>query len=156
MNTKIVTTNRKAFHDYSILEKYEAGLVLAGYEIKSLRVNGANLTDGFVNFKGGEAFLGNVHIPPYVQQSTHVKDYDPRRERKLLMHKSEIAKLFARTREKGLALVPLQVYFSRRGIAKVELGLGKGKKTYSKKATIKRRDIERETDQELKFKKRMI
>ena len=144
MEKKSVANNRKAFHDYTILEKYEAGLVLAGYEVKSLRTGQANLTDGFVNFSRDEAYLDNVHIPAYAQQSSHILDFNSRRKRKILMHKREISSLFAKTREKGLTLVPLEIYFNQRGVAKVLLGLGKGKKTVDKRETLKKKDMERE------------
>ncbi len=145
MERKSVANNRKAFHDYTILEKYEAGLVLAGYEVKSLRAGQSNLTDGFVNFtSAGEAYLDNVHIPAYTHISTHILDFDSRRKRKILMHKREIKNLFAKTREKGLTLVPLEIYFNARGVAKVSLGLGKGKKSFDKRETLKKRDVERE------------
>ncbi|MHB9155884.1 MAG: SsrA-binding protein SmpB [Endomicrobiales bacterium] len=150
MEKKTVATNRKAFHNYEILETYEAGMVLAGYEVKSLRKGDVNLTDGFVHFAGGQAYLENVHIAPYAQQSTHVQDYNSRRPRKLLLHKGEVVRLFSRTREKGLALIPLELYFSPRGHAKVTLGLGRGKKTVDKRETLKRRDIEREMQRERK------
>ena len=149
MEKKIVATNRKAFHDFEILETFEAGIVLAGYEVKSLRKGEANLTDGFVGFKGDEAYLENIHIAPYTQQSTHVQDYNSRQRRKLLLHKSEIVRLSQRTREKGLTLVPIEIYFSERGIAKVKLGLAKGKRLADKRETLKRRDIERETRREM-------
>ena len=144
MERKVAANNRKAFHDYTILEKYEAGLVLAGYEVKSLRQGQANLTDGFVNFSKDGAYLENVHIPPYAQQSTHILDFNSRRKRKILMHRREIKVLFDKTREKGLTLVPLELYFNQRGVAKVLLGLGKGKKDYDKRESIKKRDLERE------------
>jgi SsrA-binding protein len=144
MEKKTIANNRKAFYSYAILEKLEAGIVLTGYEVKSLRKSSANLTDGFVNFKKNEAFLENVHIPPYAQQSTHILDFNSRRPRKILMHRIEMRNLFAKTREKGLTLVPLEIYFSPKGRAKVLLGLGKGKKTVDKRETIKKRDVERE------------
>ena len=144
MERKVVANNRKAFHDYTILDKYEAGMVLAGYEVKSLRSGQANLTDGFVNFKGDEAFLENVHIPAYAQQSSHILDFNSRRKRKVLMHAREIKALSEKTREKGLTLVPLEIYFNQRGTAKVLLGLGKGKRTVDKRESLKKRDIERE------------
>ena len=144
MERKVAANNRKAFHDYTILEKYEAGLVLAGYEVKSLRQGQANLTNGFVNFSKDGAYLENVHIPPYAQQSTHILDFNSRRKRKILMHRREIKVLFDKTREKGLTLVPLELYFNQRGVAKVLLGLGKGKKDYDKRESIKKRDLERE------------
>jgi SsrA-binding protein len=144
MEKKTVANNRKAFHDYTILDKYEAGLVLAGYEVKALRDGKASLVDGFVNFTKNEAYLENVHIPAYAQQSTHILDFNSRRKRKILMHKKEIVKLFNNTREKGLTLVPLEIYFNKNGIAKVLLGLAKGKKAYDKRESIKKRDVERE------------
>ena len=150
MDKKVVATNRKAFHDFEILEKYEAGLVLAGYEVKSIRQGHVNLTDGFVYFNDGEAFLENVNISPYAQQSTHVSEYEPRRKRKILLHKNEILRLFARTREKGLSLVPLEIFFSPKGHAKVVLGLAKGKRTIDKRETLRRRETEREMQKELK------
>jgi SsrA-binding protein len=149
MNNKIVTTNRKAFHDYLILETFEAGMVLAGYEVKSLRKGEVNLTDGFVSFKNGEAFIENVHIAPYSQISTHVQDYDARQRRKILLHKNEIKRLYARVREKGLTVVPLEIFFSPRGLAKVKLGLAKGKRAADKRETLKRKDMEREIRREL-------
>jgi SsrA-binding protein len=150
MDKKIITTNRKALHDYAILETYEAGLVLAGYEVKSIRRSQVNLTDGFVRFANGEAYLDNVHIAPYEHQSTHVQDYNSRRARKLLLHKNEITRLFARVREKGLTMVPLELYFSPRGKAKVSLGLAKGKRAADKRETLKRKDIAREMQREIK------
>ncbi len=150
LNKKTVATNRKAFHDFEILETFEAGLVLAGYEVKSVRAGEVNLTDGFVSFSNNEAYLDNIHIAPYAQRSTHVQEYDSRRRRKLLLHKGEIVRLFNRTREKGLALIPLELYFSGAGLAKVTLGLGRGKRAVDKRETLKRRDIEREMRRELK------
>ena len=149
LKQKVVTTNRKAYHNYTIVETYEAGLMLAGYEVKSLRAGDANLTDGFVSFRGDEAFIENIHIPPYAQQSTHIQDYDTRRRRKLLLNKREIVALSAKVREKGLTVVALELYFNERGIAKLEIGLGKGKRTVDKRETLKRRDIDRETQREL-------
>ena len=149
LEKKIVSTNRKAFHDFEILETVEAGIVLAGYEVKSLRKGDVNLTDGFVGFRNNEAFLENIHIAPYAQLSTHVQDYNSRQRRKLLLHKSEIVRLYHKTREKGLVIVPLEIFFSERGIAKVKLGLAKGKRLADKRETLKRRDIERETRREM-------
>ncbi|MCX5778679.1 MAG: SsrA-binding protein SmpB [Elusimicrobia bacterium] len=149
MEKKTVTTNRRAFHDYAILETFEAGMMLAGYEVKSLRNGDANLTDGMVRFWRDEAFLEGVHIAPYAQQSTHIIDYDPRRRRKLLMHRQQIVRLATRVREKGLTVVPLELYFSPRGIAKVSIGLAKGKKTVDKRESLKKRDIEKETRREM-------
>jgi len=145
---KIITTNRKAFHDYSISDRYEAGIVLAGYEVKSLRTGESNLTDGYVDIKNGEAYLENVHIAPYKMQSKHVLDYEPRRPRKLLLHKNEIIKLFSKTREKGFTLVPLELYFSPGGTAKVTLGLAKGRTSYDKRDELKKKDLKREMQKE--------
>ena len=145
---KVITTNRKAFHDYSISDRYEAGIVLAGYEVKSLRTGESSLADGYVDIKNGEAYLENVHIAPYRMQSNHVQDYEPRRARKLLLHKNEIIKLFSKTREKGFTLVPLELYFSPRGTAKVSIGLGKGKTTYDKRDDLKKKDLKRELQKE--------
>lgn len=150
MDRKLVTTNRKAFHDYSIGEKYEAGMMLAGYEVKSLRSGQVNLTDGYVKIENGQAFIENIHIAPYKQQSTHVADYDPRRSRKLLMHKNEIIRLFSRTREKGFTLVPLEIYFTPKGKAKLTLGLAKGKTSYDKRDDLRRKAIDRETERDYK------
>jgi SsrA-binding protein len=150
MEKKVVATNRKAYHNYEILDKIEAGIVLAGYEVKSLRNGEVNLTDGFVSFSHDEAYLDNIHIAPYSHLSTHIRDYDSRRRRKLLLHRGEIVRLFTKTREKGLTLVPLEIYFSPQGVAKVMLGLAKGKKTVDKRETLKRRDIQREMEREMK------
>lgn len=148
MDKKTISSNRKAFHTYEILEKFEAGLLLAGYEVKSLRKGQANLIDGLVRFINGEAWLDNVHIPPYEQQSTHVIGYDPRQRRKLLLHRNEIARLDSRVREKGLTAVPLELFFSPRGIAKVVIGLAKGKRTVDKRQVLKERDLDREAARE--------
>ena len=148
MEIKTVTSNRKAFHDFHILESFEAGLVLAGHEVKSLRNGEANLTDGYVGFRADCAYLENIHIPPYSHLSTHITDYDPRHKRKLLMHKQEIVRLAARVREKGLTVVPLELYFSPRGYAKVKLGLAKGKNTVDKRDALRERDMDREMRRE--------
>lgn len=124
--------------------------MLAGYEVKSLRNGHINLTDGYVNFKKEEAYLANVHISPYLHQSTHVIDYDPTRLRKLLLHKQQINHLFSKMREKGLALIPLEVFFSKRGIAKVLLGLGKGKNVSDKREALRKKSINREIQRELR------
>jgi SsrA-binding protein len=148
LEIKPVTSNRKAFHDFHILESFEAGLVLAGHEVKALRSGQANLTDGYVGFRSDSAYLENIHIPPYSHLSTHITDYDPRHKRKLLMHKQEIIRLAARVREKGLTVVPLELYFSPRGYAKVKLGLAKGKNTVDKRDALKERDLNREMRRE--------
>ncbi|GAB4345338.1 MAG: SsrA-binding protein SmpB [Desulfobulbaceae bacterium] len=146
MGKKIVCRNKKAYHDYHIEGTMEAGMVLTGPEVKSLRAGRANLKDGYARVENGEVFLHNVHISPYAH-ATHVKT-DPLRTRKLLLHKREIRKLIGRLHEKGVALIPLSIYFIGSGKAKVELGLARGKKLYDKRAALKekqsRRDVERD------------
>ncbi len=138
---KVIATNRRARHEYEILDTVEAGLVLLGPEVKSLRAGRANLSDAYATFRGGEAFLVNLHISPYTQAGR--ENPDPRRERKLLLHRSEIARLAGRVAERGLTVVPLSLYF-RDGRAKVELGLARGKRTVDRRETIRRREQERE------------
>jgi SsrA-binding protein len=138
---QIVCTNKKARRDYHIEDTLEAGLVLRGSEVKSLREGRANLTDAYAWVEKGEAWLSGLHISPY--SHTRIEEQEPIRDRKLLLHGLEIRKLTGKTQEKGYTLVPLRIYF-RRGFAKVELGLGKGKKLYDKREDIKRADAERE------------
>lgn len=138
---KLVTTNRKARHDYTILDTYEAGLVLKGTEVKSLRQGKANLTDGYASLKNGEMWLFGMHISPYEQGS--YANVDPVRTRKLLFHKSEIRKLVAKMQQKGLTLVPLKVYF-KNNVAKVLIGVAQGKKSYDKRADIAEREVKRD------------
>ncbi len=144
---KLIATNRKAYHDYEIIETLEAGLVLTGTEIKSIRAGKVNLTDGFVLIRNGEAWLLNVHIAPY-SHATYA-NHDPRRERKLLLHRFEINRLANRVAERGWTVVPLRLYL-RNNRAKVEIGLVRGKRLYDKRATIARRDAERELERMLK------
>lgn len=143
---KVVATNRRARHDYSIVDTYEAGLVLLGSEVKSLRAGRMELKDSYAVIDNGEAYLVGAHIAPY--DFAREGGHDPERRRKLLMHKSEISRLAGILAEKGLTLVPLQVYF-KDGKAKIELGLAKGKRTYDKRETIRRRDMEREIERDL-------
>ncbi|NOX36075.1 MAG: SsrA-binding protein SmpB [Calditrichaeota bacterium] len=140
-NVKIVTTNRKAYHDYQILETLEAGIVLTGTEVKSLRLGRCNLKDSYARIRDGEVWLIGMHISPY--ENAGYASHDPFRERKLLLHKDEIKRLWRKVQEKGITLIPLKVYF-KRGIAKIELGLATGKKKYDKREEIARRDQERE------------
>jgi SsrA-binding protein len=142
--TKTIASNRRAFHDFAIVDTNEAGLVLTGTEVKSLRQNGCSLADGFVRLKDGEAWLVNVHIPPY-EQGTFFSQHEPRRDRKLLFHKKELDRLNGKLQEKGLTLLPLRVYF-RRNRVKVEVGLARGKKLYDKREAIKEREIRRELE----------
>jgi len=140
---KVVCKNKKAFHDYHIETTYEAGLVLRGPEVKSLRAGKANLKDGYAQIdKRGELYLHNVHISFYVF-ATHNPN-EPRRVRKLLLHKKELKKLIGKLREKGLALIPLKIYFIANGKAKIELGLARGKKLYDKRASLKEKQSNRE------------
>jgi SsrA-binding protein len=140
---KIVAQNRKARHDYFIEDSYEAGMVLKGTEVKSLREGKVNLKDGYARIKDGELFLMDVHISPYAFGNR--LNHDPLRPRKLLMHEGEIHRLTGKVREKGFSLIPLSIYFSH-GRAKVSLALAKGKKLYDKRETLKRRAMEKEVE----------
>jgi SsrA-binding protein len=139
---KVVASNRKARHDYHILDTYEAGLVLTGPEVKSLRAGRASLIDGFGSIEGGEAWLENVHIPEYTQATWN--NHPARRRRKMLLHGHEIYKLMGKIKESGLTLVPLSIYF-KDGRAKVEIALARGKKEYDKRQTLKEAQDKRET-----------
>jgi SsrA-binding protein len=141
---RTVASNRRARHDYQILESLEAGIQLTGSEVKSLRAGRASLTEAYGQIRDGEAWLEGMHIPPYEQGVT--RGYDPIRPRKLLLHRREIDRLFGKVKQQGLAMVPMRVYFTH-GIAKLELGLGKGKREYEKRQSIARRDSEREMEQ---------
>lgn len=147
MADKTVTVNRKARHEYHVLETHEAGLALKGTEVKSLRAGKANLQDSFARVENGELILYNMHISHYEQGNQF--NHEPKRPRKLLMHKREIMRLLGKTQEKGLTLVPLKVYFTR-GRAKIELALAKGKKVYDKREAIKARDAKREMERAMK------
>jgi SsrA-binding protein len=138
---KVVVSNRKARHDYSIIDTYEAGIVLMGTEVKSLRLGRASLTDAFGSVEDGEVFLRNMYIPEYTMGSW--TNHEPRRTRKLLLHRGEIERLIGKTREGGLTLVPLRVYFSS-GKVKVEIALAQGKKSYDKRQDLAKRDAQRE------------
>jgi SsrA-binding protein len=144
---KVIASNRRARHDYQIEDVVEAGLVLTGTEVKSLRAGRASLTDGFGQIDDHEAWLHNVHIPEYAHGTW--TNHEPRRTRKLLMHRKEIDKLAAATAERGLTLIPLSLYFSG-GKAKVELALARGKRTYDKRQDLARRDAAREVDRALR------
>jgi SsrA-binding protein len=142
----VIAQNRKARHDYTVLDTYEAGLVLTGTEVKSLRLGRASLVDGFATIDRGEVFLRNVHIPEYEQGSW--TNHEPRRVRKLLLHRNEIERLVGKTKESGLTLVPLTLYFTD-GKVKVEIALAKGKRTYDKRQDLARRDADREVSRAL-------
>ncbi len=139
---KPIATNRKARHDYHIEEDHEAGVVLRGTEVKSLRHGNCSLKDGFVQIEDGQAYLYNVHIAPYEQGNRH--NVNPTRRRKLLLHRREIARLAGRVREKGYTLVPLAIYFNERGRVKVKVGVAKGLARYDKREKLKRREVDRE------------
>ncbi|MBL7256788.1 SsrA-binding protein SmpB [Paractinoplanes lichenicola] len=143
---KVVASNRKAHHDYAISDTFEAGLVLTGTEVKSLRAGRASLVDAFGHENNGEIFLHGMHIPEYTQGTW--TNHEPRRVRKLLLHREEIAKMRGKLRDDGVTLVPLQVYFHN-GYAKVELGLGKGKKSYDKRQDLASRDAQKEISRSL-------
>lgn len=142
-------TNRKARHEYHIEDKYEAGIALTGTEIKSIRAGKANLQDSYARVENGELMLYNMHISPYEQGNRF--NHEPKRPRKMLMHKREIMRLLGQTREKGLSLIPLQLYF-KGGWVKVELALARGKKKYDKREDIAARDARREMDRAMKNK----
>jgi SsrA-binding protein len=149
---KLIATNRKARHEYKVLETIEAGISLVGTEVKSLREGRANLTDAYAFMDDGEIVLKGLHITAY--SHTSQTKLDPRRDRKLLLHKAEIRRLIGKVKEKGLTLVPLRMYFNARGIAKVELGLARGKREFDKRRTIAERDAEREMQRALKDRSR--
>lgn len=145
---KTIARNRKAAHDYALGERFEAGIVLTGSEIKSIRDHKINLGDGFIQEQSGELWMHNVHISPYDRSGTYGY-VEPLRPRKLLLHRKEIARIISQIRQKGYTLVPTEVYL-KRGRAKVEIALAKGKKQYDKRATIAKRDSEREIRQAMK------
>jgi SsrA-binding protein len=144
---KIICQNRKAYFDYFIDDVIEAGIVLTGPEVKSIRMGKANINDGFARIQKGEVYLHNAHISPY--PFTPQDSYDPTRTRKLLLHRREIKRLIGKTEEKGYTLIPLKLYFRDQHV-KVELGLAKGKKKYDKRETMRRRDEEREMQRQRK------
>ena len=146
-----IAENRKAFHDYHVLETFEAGVALLGTEVKAIREGRVNLRDSYARLDRGEAWLLNVHISPY--SHTGYAHHEERRERKLLLHRFELRKLTGRVAEKGLTLVPLRMYF-KKGRVKVALGLAKGKREYDKRETIRRREVDRETRAAVKERQR--
>ncbi len=146
---KVISKNRKARHDFHIEESYEAGIVLTGTEVKSIRNARVNLKDSYAKVEGGELFLYNMHVSPYDPGNRF--NHEPLRPRKLLMHKKEIARLAGKVKEKGYALIPLKVHM-REGLVKIELGLARGKKKYDKRRDIAERDQKREMEREFKEK----
>jgi len=148
---KLVATNKKAFHEYFILEKLEAGVSLVGTEVKSIREGRINLKDSYAHIREGEAFLFNCHISPYTHGNR--QNHEPTRTRKLLLQRKEIRKLIGKTQEKGLTLVPIRVYL-KRGLVKIELALVRGKKLYDKRETEKRKETDREARAAMKHGRR--
>ena len=146
---KLVANNKKAYHDYFIEEKYEAGLVLHGTEVKSLRMGTCSIKEAFIRIENSEVFIYGMHISPY--EKGNIFNKDPLRVKKLLLHKQQIRKLIGNSSEKGYTIVPLQVYF-KDGRAKIEIGLAKGKKLYDKRQDIAKKDQKREAEKELKAK----
>jgi SsrA-binding protein len=144
----VVATNRKAFHDYAIEEKMEAGIVLRGTEVKSLREGKVNLRDSYASVDHEQVILHNCHITPY--SHGNIMNHDPLRPRKLLLHRKEISKLLGKTQQKGLTIVPLRIYFSPRGKAKIEIALAKGKKQYDRREATKQREAGREVERAMK------
>ncbi len=149
---KLVANNKKAYHDYFIEETYEAGMVLHGTEVKSLRLGKCSIKEAFIRIENGEIFIYGMHVSPY--EKGNIFNKDPLRIRKLLLHKQQIRKLAGSSSEKGYTVVPLKVYFSN-GRAKIEVGLAKGKKLYDKRQDIAKKDQKREAEKELKMKLRV-
>jgi SsrA-binding protein len=143
---KAVATNRRARYDYDIEETFEAGMVLTGAEVKSLRGGRASLSEAYARVSEGEVWLENLHISPYAQAT--LRDYDPLRPRKLLLHRNQIERLIGKTQESGVTLVPMRLYF-KRGLAKLQLGLGRGKRRYEKRQAIAEREHRREMERAL-------
>lgn len=146
---KLIANNKKAYHDYFIEEKYEAGLVLHGTEVKSLRQGKCSIKESFIRIENGEMFIYGMHVSPY--EKGNIFNKDPLRPKKLLLHKREIMKLLGKIKEKGYTLIPLQVYFTS-GRAKIEIGLAKGKKLYDKREDIAKKDQRRESERDFKVK----
>jgi SsrA-binding protein len=147
--TRLIANNKKAYHDYFIDEKYEAGIALHGTEVKSLRMGKCSIKESFVNIQGGEVMIQHMHISPY--EKGNIFNKDPLRTRKLLLHKGEIRKLESRIKEKGYTIMPLKVYF-KGSLVKIEIGLARGKKLYDKRQDIAKKDAKREAERDFKVK----
>ncbi len=145
---KIISNNKKAYHDYFILDTYEAGIELKGTEIKSIRLGNVNLKDSYVRIKNGEVQIVNMHISPY--SMGNIFNHEPTRTRKLLLHKKEILKIENKLKEGGLTIVPTKLYFGKSSKAKLEIGIAKGKKLYDKRQDLKARDAKREIEKAMK------
>lgn len=146
-NGKLIANNKKAYHDYFILDTYEAGIALHGTEVKSLRMGKCSIKESFIRVENGEIFIYGMHISPY--EKGNIFNKDPLRVRKLLLHKAEINKMLGKTKEKGMSIVPLKVYF-KGSLVKVEIGLAKGKKLYDKRQDIAKKDQKREAERDFK------
>ena len=146
--TRLIANNKKAYHEFFVEEKYEAGIALVGTEVKSLRQGQCSIKEAFIRIEKGEMFIYQMHIPPY--EKGNIFNRDPLRIRKLLLHKSEINKLLGKIKEKGYTIIPLQVYF-KDSLVKVEIGLARGKKLYDKRADIAKRDMKREAERDFKI-----
>ncbi len=149
--TRLIANNKKAYHDYFIDETFEAGIELAGTEVKSLRMGKCSIKESYVSIEKGQVYVNGMHINPY--EKGNIFNKDPLRKRKLLLHKSEINKLIGKTKEKGTTIVPLKVYFSG-SLVKVEIGLARGKKLYDKRQTLAKKDQNREAERDFKVKLR--
>ena len=147
-NGKMIANNKKAYHDYFILDTYEAGIVLHGTEVKSLRMGKCSIKESFIRIENGEVFIYGMHISPY--EKGNIFNKDPLRVKKLMLHKAEINKLIGKTKENGMAIVPLKVYF-KGSLVKVEIGLAKGKKLYDKRQDIAKKDQQREASRDFKI-----
>ena len=147
-NGKMIANNKKAYHDYFILDTYEAGIVLHGTEVKSLRMGKCSIKESFIRIENGEVFISGMHLSPY--DKGNIFNKDPLRVKKLMLHKAEINKLIGKTKEKGMAIVPLKVYF-KGSLVKVEIGLAKGKKLYDKRQDIAKKDQQREASRDFKI-----
>ena len=147
-STKLIANNKKAYHDYFILDTYEAGIALHGTEVKSLRMGKCSVKESFIRVENGEVFIYGMHISPY--EKGNIFNKDPLRPRKLLLHKAEINKMLGKTKEKGMAIVPLKVYF-KGSLVKVEIGLARGKKLYDKRNDIAKKDQQREAQRNFKI-----
>ena len=145
--TRLIANNKKAYHEFFVEEKYEAGIALVGTEVKSLRQGQCSIKEAFIRIEKGEMFIYQMHIPPY--EKGNIFNRDPLRIRKLLLHKNEINKLLGKIKEKGYTIIPLQVYF-KDSLVKVEIGLARGKKLYDKRADIAKRDMKREAERDFK------
>ena len=147
-STKLIANNKKAYHDYFILDTYETGIALHGTEVKSLRMGKCSVKESFIRVENGEVFIYGMHISPY--EKGNIFNKDPLRPRKLLLHKAEINKMLGKTKEKGMAIVPLKVYF-KGSLVKVEIGLARGKKLYDKRNDIAKKDQQREAQRDFKI-----